>query len=72
MSNEIEMSFEEAMERLDRILQRLDSGEVPLDESLALFSEGSQLITFCNGKLENAKLTIDKLFPEDLADEPVV
>lgn len=72
MSNEKSASFEEAMERLDQILQKLDSGEVTLDESLKLFSEGSSLIALCSGKLEEAKLTIDKLFPEELPDEPVV
>lgn len=67
MSNE--KSFEEAMDRLDRILQELDGGEAPLEQSLKLFSEGSELVALCSGQLEEAKLTIDKLFPEEPAGE---
>jgi exodeoxyribonuclease VII small subunit len=58
-------TFEEAMSRLDEIVARLDGGEASLEESLALFSEGAELMTFCEKKLADAKLTIEKLFPEE-------
>ena len=57
-------TFEQAMSRLDEITAALDSGGLELEESLKLFSEGAELIGFCNKKLENAKLTIETLFPD--------
>ncbi len=47
------MSFEQSMERLDAIVKLLEKGEAPLDESLALFEEGTALISAC-GKLLDA------------------
>jgi exodeoxyribonuclease VII small subunit len=58
-------TFEQALARLDEIVARLDGGEAPLEESLALFAEGAQLMTFCEKKLAGAKLTVEKLFPEE-------
>ena len=42
------LSFEESMQRLEVIVQRLERGDVPLEESLALFEEGSGLIAQCS------------------------
>jgi exodeoxyribonuclease VII small subunit len=53
------------MLRLDEIVARLDGGEASLEESLALFGEGAELMAFCEKKLADAKLTVEKLFPED-------
>ena len=58
-------TFEQAMARLDEIVAALDGGTLSLDDSLALFSEGAQLIAFCNGSLEEAKLTLEQIFPVD-------
>jgi len=62
-------TFEQAMARLDEIAAALDTGTLCLDDSLALFSEGAQLIAFCNGSLEEAKLTLEQLFPADVATD---
>lgn len=62
--NEKTLTFEQAMARLDEIVTSLDSGALSLDASLALFSEGAQLIAYCNKTLEGAKLTLEELFPE--------
>jgi len=53
------------MARLDEIVRALDGGVLPLDDSLALFSEGAELVAFCNKSLEGAKLTLEQLFPEN-------
>lgn len=58
------LTFEQAMARLDEIVAALDGGEATLDASLKLFSEGAELIAFCGGKLDEAKLTMETLFPE--------
>ena len=63
----IQLTFEQAMARLDEIADTLDKGVLSLDESLALFSEGAQLIAFCNKSLEGAQLKIEQLFPQSEA-----
>ena len=53
-----ELTFEDAMKRLQEIVSYLENGEVPLDKSLAAFEEGVRLVKFCNEKLENAEKTV--------------
>ena len=53
-----EMSFEEALARLEVIVKGLDGGDVPLDKSLELFEEGVSLVKLCNTKLENVERKI--------------
>jgi exodeoxyribonuclease VII small subunit len=50
-----ELGFEAAVEKLDAILKKLESGAATLDESLTLFEEGVSLIKYCNKKLEGAE-----------------
>ena len=50
-----QLSFEEAMQKLDGIVRRLENGDVPLEESLALFEEGSGLIARCSELLDAAE-----------------
>lgn len=56
-----EISFEKAMERLEEIVESLECGECPLEESLKLFEEGVKLVKLCNSKLESVEGTIKKL-----------
>ena len=63
-----QLTFEQAMARLDEIAATLDKGTLSLDDSLALFSEGAELIAFCNKSLEGAQQTIERLFPQDAAE----
>ena len=60
-----EKSFEEAMERLEEIVNMLEGGEHPLDESLSLFSEAINLVKFCNSKIENVEKSVKKLVNEN-------
>ena len=55
------LSFEEALSRLEETVRLLESGSVPLDDSLALFEEGIALVRLCNGKLDNAEQKVVKL-----------
>ncbi|MDO5733177.1 MAG: exodeoxyribonuclease VII small subunit [Eubacteriales bacterium] len=48
------LSFEEAMRRLDAIVKRLSQAECGLDESLKLFQEANQLSQFCRKKLDES------------------
>ena len=55
------MTYEEAIKRLEEIVEQLDSGKLSLDESLKLFEESTKLPAFCKQGLENAKLKITEL-----------
>ena len=55
------LSFEESMLRLEEIVRLLERGDVPLEESLALFEEGSGLIARCSKLLDNAEQKVIKL-----------
>jgi exodeoxyribonuclease VII small subunit len=54
-------TFEEALQKLDQIVQRLEKGELTLEESLALYEEGLALSRLCHGKLEEAEGRIELL-----------
>ncbi|MET0693177.1 MAG: exodeoxyribonuclease VII small subunit [Propionibacteriaceae bacterium] len=54
-----ELSYEQAREELMKVVQRLESGGVPLDESLALWERGEHLATVCQQWLDGAKAKIE-------------
>ena len=56
-----EMSFEEALAELESIVQKLETGQVKLDESVRFYERGIFLRNFCNRKLGEAKSKIDLL-----------
>ena len=62
---EKKMNFEEAMTRLEEITSMLESGNYKLDESLALFEEGTALIKHCNKLLDRAEQKIKILTVEE-------
>jgi exodeoxyribonuclease VII small subunit len=53
--------FEEALEELEKVVERLESGELSLEESLAAFEEGIGLVKFCNQKLTEVEKKIELL-----------
>lgn len=53
--------FEDALKRLEEIVQILESGEKSLEESIKIYEEGMELITFCNNKLNEAEKKVKKL-----------
>ena len=59
--NRKNMTFEESMQRLEQIVRAMERGEVPLEESLRLFQEGTQLVAACEKLLENAQLQVKKV-----------
>lgn len=48
-------AFEEALKKLEEVVQRLEQGELPLEESLKLYEQGVQLSRLCHAKLEEAE-----------------
>ena len=59
--NQKNLTFEESMGRLEQIVRSLEQGNVPLEESLKLFQEGTQLVRSCSQLLDNAQLQIQKV-----------
>lgn len=59
------MSFEEAMGRLEEIVQALEDGQLPLEKALDLYSEGIKLSKFCQAALDEAEQRIMVLTAED-------
>lgn len=56
-----EQSFEKAIERLDKIVTELESGELSLDEALKRYEEGIRLVQLCSKKLEAAQKKVEVL-----------
>lgn len=56
-----QLSFEEALAELERIVEKLESGDLSLEESLALFEKGQALARQCNEQLESATLRVEQL-----------
>ncbi|MCW5729931.1 MAG: exodeoxyribonuclease VII small subunit [Alphaproteobacteria bacterium] len=55
------MSFEQALAELDQIVQRLESGRVELEESIAIYARGAQLKRHCESKLKQAAERIEAI-----------
>lgn len=60
-----EMTYEQAVTRLEEIVALLEKKETPLDDSIKLFEEGTKLAAFCNEKLSAARQKITELTKED-------
>ena len=63
-------SFEQALAQLEQIVQRLEKGELPLEDSLKLYEDGIRLSRLCHAKLEEAEGRIEVLL-KDARGEPV-
>ena len=59
-----EMSYEQAFEELEQILNALEMGELPLEKSLALYEKGVQLASICEQKLDDAEVRVRRWLPD--------
>lgn len=55
------MNFEDALKALEIIVHKLESGEAPLDESIALYEQGHMLRSLCQKRLDAAKARIEAI-----------
>ena len=58
------MTFEESMKQLEKIVEELESGDLPLDKALKKFEEGVRLSKFCSDKLEETEKKITLLLKD--------
>ena len=56
-----ELKFEKAIQRLEKIVEDLETGELDIDKSLEIFEEGIKMSRVCSNKLREAEAKIEKL-----------
>ncbi len=59
--NQQNKDFESSMQRLEQIVRSMERGDVPLEESLKLFQEGTELVRSCGKLLEDAQMQVKKI-----------
>lgn len=65
MSKQEEFSFEEAMEKLEAIVELLEEGDVPLEKAIAKYKEGMELARICHQKLKNVEEQLTEILKEN-------
>jgi exodeoxyribonuclease VII small subunit len=63
-NKEAKLSFENALEKLETIVESMETGEVPLADLLAKFEEGNKLLKHCESRQKDAELKIEQLKKE--------
>lgn len=67
----LSMNFEKALAELEEIVNRLESGDVALEESIAIYQRGNQLRAHCENKLKDAQVQIEKITQNGDASKPL-
>ncbi len=62
--------FESALAELDALVEKMESGDLPLEQSLTAYQRGTELLKFCEGVLKDAKQKIKVLDAGELKDLP--
>jgi len=70
MADNKEISFEEAMKALEEIVEKLETGDVPLEKAIDYYQEGMKLSKLCNDKLVNVQEKMAKIMNEQGELEP--
>jgi len=63
-----DLTFEKALEELEALVGRMEDGKLPLEESLAAYQRGAELVKFCESKLSDAQARIAILDGDTLRD----
>jgi len=61
MADNTELTFEDALRQLEKIVAELESGQAPLEKSLELYQRGAELKALCESRLEAARLQVEKI-----------
>lgn len=65
MSEKEKLTFEEAMEKLEQVVEVLEEGDVPLEEAIAKYKEGMELAKICHQKLTNVEEQLTEILKEN-------
>lgn len=63
------MKFEENLVKLEKLVGKMESGEMNLDETIKAFEEGRALVKACTGELESIRLRIEKVMKDGGVEE---
>lgn len=59
------ITFEEAMEELETIVEKLEEGDVPLEEAISIYKKGMELSKLCHDKLKNVEEQLTQILTAD-------
>jgi exodeoxyribonuclease VII small subunit len=65
VTNEKTLTFEEAMTKLEQIVEKLEEGDVPLEEAITFYKEGMELSKLCHDKLKTVEEQLTQIITED-------
>ncbi|NLP51614.1 exodeoxyribonuclease VII small subunit [Bacillus sp. RO1] len=65
MSEKKEVTFEEAMKDLETIVEKLEEGDVPLEEAISFYKEGMKLSKLCHDKLSHVEEEMEQILKEN-------
>ncbi|MGE8078058.1 exodeoxyribonuclease VII small subunit [Peribacillus loiseleuriae] len=65
MSKEKELTFEQAMEELEQVVEKLEEGDVPLEEAITIYKKGMDLSRLCHTKLQSVEEQLTQILRED-------
>ncbi|MED3836504.1 exodeoxyribonuclease VII small subunit [Peribacillus frigoritolerans] len=65
MTKKQEATFEEAMESLEKIVEQLEEGDVPLEEAISIYKQGMDLSRLCHSKLKAVEDQLTQILRED-------
>ncbi|MFZ7945185.1 MULTISPECIES: exodeoxyribonuclease VII small subunit [Bacillaceae] len=65
MTNEKTLTFEEAMTKLEQIVDKLEEGDVPLEEAILFYKDGMELSKLCHDKLKSVEEQLTQIITED-------
>ena len=63
------LTFEESLRKLEEIVEKLEQGNISLDESVELYAQASKLVVSCQKKLGAAQLKLEKLDPKPTGEK---
>jgi len=66
-----ELSFEEALKKLEQTVMKMEQGDLNLDENIKFFEEGNKLVKFCSEQLNKAEKKVEVLLGKSSDGEPV-
>ncbi|KMJ60003.1 exodeoxyribonuclease VII small subunit [Bacillus sp. LL01] len=65
MTEKKEVTFEEAMKELENIVEKLEEGDVPLEEAISFYKEGMKLSKLCHDKLSHVEEEMEQILKEN-------
>ncbi|AZU63267.1 exodeoxyribonuclease VII small subunit [Neobacillus mesonae] len=65
MTTDKNVTFEEAMSKLEKIVEKLEEGDVPLEEAIIFYKEGMELSKLCHDKLKSVEEQLTQIITED-------